>query len=104
MKLGKGIELLLEKVDTNKIIIKPADEGSMTVVMTPKDYWNMYYRHLSDTIFYNYLDNNDPPTIVQNRVDKFAEKYKLILTNNEYDFLTKRCHKICSLNYINQRK
>ena len=38
MKLGKGIELLLEKVDTNKIIIKPADEGSMTVVMTPKDY------------------------------------------------------------------
>ena len=27
-------------------------------------------------------------------VNKFAEKYKSILTNNEYDFLTKRCHKI----------
>ena len=27
-------------------------------------------------------------------VNKFAEKYKSILTNGEYDFLTKRCHKI----------
>ena len=27
-------------------------------------------------------------------VNKFAEKYKGILTNNEYEFLTKRCHKI----------
>ena len=33
--------------------------------MTPKDYWNMCYRHLSDTTFYNNLDNNDPSTIVQ---------------------------------------
>ena len=54
----------------------------------------MCYRHLSDTTFYNNLDNNDPSTIVQDRVNKFAEKYKSILTNNEYDFLTKRCHKI----------
>ena len=60
----------------------------------PKDYWNMCYRHLSDTTFYNNLDNNDPSTIVQDKVNKFAEKYKSILTNNEYDFLTKRCHKI----------
>ena len=36
----------------------------------------------------------DPSTIVQDRVNKFVEKYKSILTNNEYDFLTKRCHKI----------
>ena len=56
--------------------------------MTPKDYWNMCYRHLSDTTFYNNLDNNDPSTIVQDRVNKFAEKYKSILTNNEYNFLT----------------
>ena len=62
--------------------------------MTPKDYWNMCYRHLSDTTFYNNLDNNDPSTIVQDRVNKFAEKYKSILTNNEYVFLTKPCHKI----------
>ena len=54
----------------------------------------MCYRHLSDTTFYNNLDNNDPSTIVQDRVNKFAEKYKSILTNNEYDFLNKPCHKI----------
>ena len=52
--------------------------------MTPKDYWNMCYRHLSDTTFYNNLDNNDPSTIDQDRVNKFAEKCKSILTNNEY--------------------
>ena len=94
MNLRKGLELLLEKINTNKIIIKPADKGSITVVMTPKDYWNMCYRHLSDTTFYNNLDNNDPSTIFQDRVNKFAENYKSILANNEYDFLTKRCHKI----------
>ena len=54
----------------------------------------MCYRYLSDTTFYNKLGNNDPSTIVQDRVNKFAEKYKSILTNSEYDFLTKRCHKI----------
>ena len=62
--------------------------------MTPKDYRNMCYTHPSDTTFYNNVDNNDPSTIVQDRVYKFAEKYKSSLTNNEYEFLTKRCHKI----------
>ena len=73
----------------------------------------MCYRHHSDTAFYNNLNNNDPSTTVQDRVNKFAEEYKSVLTNNEYEFLTKRCHKIssfymlhklrkctCSLNYI----
>ena len=46
MNLRKGLESLLEKINTNKIIIKPADKGSITAVMTPKDYWNMCYRHL----------------------------------------------------------
>ena len=41
-----------------------------------------------------YLDNIDPSTIIQDIVYKFAEKCKLILTNNQYDFLTKRFHKI----------
>ena len=53
----------------------------------------MYRRHLSGAALYN-LDNIDPSTVIQDIVNKFAEKWKLILTNNEYDFLTKRCHKI----------
>ena len=54
----------------------------------------MCYRHHSDTTFYNNRNNNDPSTIVRDRVNKFAEKYKSILANNEYEFLSKRCHKI----------
>ena len=65
MNLRKGLELLIEKINTTKIIIKSADKGSIIVVMTPKDYWNMCYRHLSDTTFYDNLDNNDPSTVVQ---------------------------------------
>ena len=45
MNLRKGLELLLEKIILTKLI-KPADKESIIVVMTPKDYWNMCYRHL----------------------------------------------------------
>ena len=68
--------------------------------MTPTNYWNMCYKHLSDTILYNNLDSNDPPTIVQDRVNKFAEKYRAILANNEYEYLTKRCHEISNFNML----
>ena len=54
----------------------------------------MCYRHLSDIAFYNNLDYSDPSTIVPDKANKFAEKYKSVFTNNEYDFLTKRSHKI----------
>ena len=39
--------------------------------------------HFLDTTFSNNLDSNDPATIVQDRVNKFAEKIKSIFTNNE---------------------
>ena len=67
----------------------------------------MCYRHLSNTAFYNNVDNNDPSTIVQDRVNKFAEKYKSILINNEYDFPTKLFHKIsnfCMLSKLHKSK
>ena len=51
MNLRKGLELALEKNNTNKIIINLAGKGYIIVVMTPKDYWNMCYRHLSDKHF-----------------------------------------------------
>ena len=38
MNLRKHLELLLKKSNTNKIIIKPSDKGSMIAVMTPKEY------------------------------------------------------------------
>ena len=36
MNLREGLKLLLEKINTNKIIIKTADKGSIIVVMTPR--------------------------------------------------------------------
>ena len=81
MNLRKGLELLLEKNNTNKIIIKPADKGSIIVVMKPKDDWNMCYRHLSDTTFYNNLDNNNPSTIVQDGYKSIQKKSKSIKIN-----------------------
>ena len=36
MNLRKGLESIFEKNNTNKIFIKPADKGSIIVVMTPK--------------------------------------------------------------------
>ena len=35
----------------------------------------MCYSHLSDTTFFNNLDNNDKSAIVQGSVNKLAEKY-----------------------------
>ena len=49
MNLRKGLEF--EKINTNKTIITPADKWSVILVMTPKEYWNMCYRHLSDKHF-----------------------------------------------------
>ena len=46
MNLRKGLKLLLEKINSNKIVIKPGEKGSIIVVMTPKDYWNMCYRDI----------------------------------------------------------
>ena len=36
MNLREGLELLLEKVNTNKIIVKSANKRSIIVVMTPR--------------------------------------------------------------------
>ena len=94
MNLRKSLELLLKKINANKTIVKPADKVFITVVMTPNGYWNMCYRPFSDTKCFNNLDNNNPPTVVEDRVNKFAEKHKSILANKKYKFLTKHCHKI----------
>ena len=75
--LRTSLELLLKKININKIIIKPADKGSTIIAtMAPNDYWNMCYRPLSDIAFYNNLENNDLSAIVQEKVNKLAEKYK----------------------------
>ena len=43
------------------------------------------------------LNDTDPPNIAQHRVKQFPDKYKPMLTLKEYNFLTKKKHKISNL-------
>ena len=43
------------------------------------------------------LNDTDPSNIVQQRVTQFADKYKPMPTLKEYNYLTKRKHKISNL-------
>ena len=53
--LRDGINSPLMKIRSNEIIIKPADNGSIVVVMMPKYYWTMCQSHLNNEQYYAYL-------------------------------------------------
>ena len=44
----------MTKIRANEIIIKPADKGSIVVVMTPEFYWKMCQSHLNNEQYYRY--------------------------------------------------
>ena len=70
-------------------VIKPADKGSGTVVMSRKDYMNECYRQLNDNKFYEKLDKDPTQTIdtrarillgrllKENEIDSDTYKYLL---------------------------
>ena len=95
--LRKGLDSLIKKIENKEIIIKPADKGSIIVIMSPDYYWNICHTHISDTSYYRMLNDTDPSNIVQQRVTQFADKHKPMLTLKEYNYLTKRKHKISNL-------
>ena len=41
--LRDGLNSLMTKIRSNKIIIKPADKGSIVVVMTSEYYWTITF-------------------------------------------------------------
>ena len=47
--LRKGLDFLIWKIENKKIIVKPADKGSIIVVMSPDYYWNVCDSPISDT-------------------------------------------------------
>ena len=95
--LRKGLDSLIKKFENKDIIIKPADNGSIIVIMSPDYYRNICQSHISGTSYYRMLDGTDPSNIVQQRVTQFTEKYKSMLTLKEYNYLTKRKQKISNL-------
>ena len=65
--------------------------------MSTDNYWNICQSHTSDTLHYRMLNDTYPSNIVQQRVTQFSKKYKPLLTLKEYNYLTKRKHKISNL-------
>ena len=65
--------------------------------MSPDHYRNICQSHISDTTYYRILYETDLSNFVQQRVTQFTDKYKSMLTLKEYDYLTKRKHKISNL-------
>ena len=65
--------------------------------MSPDYYWNISQSHISNISYCRFLNDIDASNIVQQRVTQFADKYKPMLTLKEYNYLTKRKHKISNL-------
>ena len=81
--LRKRLDSLIRKIENKEIIIKPADKGSIIVIMSPDIYWNISRSHVSDISYYRVLNDSEPWNIVQQRVTQFANTYKVMLTLKE---------------------
>ena len=82
------------KIRSNEIIIKPADNGSIVVVMMPKYYWTMCQSHLNNEQYYAYLK------AVFEKIINYTDKYHIILTINDYEYLINHNYKISDF-YMN---
>ena len=92
----------MTKVRSNEIIIKPADKGSIVVIMSSEYYWTMCQSHLNNEQYYWCLFENDPSLIVNQKIISYTNKYCSILTDNEYEYLINRNYKISNF-YMNPK-
>ena len=93
--LRGSLQSLMDKVKKQDIVIKPADKGSIIVLMSPEYYWQMCCRHLYEGNHYEIVES-DPSELVADRVTRFAEKHKSLLTANEFEYLAKEPCKIAN--------
>ena len=91
-----ALERLIGRVNRGEIVIKPADKGAITVVMNPDFYLEMCLRHLDDVNYYTKI-TEDPSNLVLTRVTEFANKYKSMLTVNEYNHLIHSSYKMSNI-------
>ena len=92
--LQTALENLTKKVNDGELIVKSADKGDVTVVMSTEFYRNICMNELKKEKFYRPLGRTDPSRTVLNDVKNFARQYKNVLTEKEYQFLTNNEYKM----------
>ena len=87
--MSKSDKIGLDSLLSNKsIVIKEADKGSAIVIMNKEYYKDNIERLLGDALTCMQLMENSDNKIM-NKINKFADKHKDILTTNEIKYLTK---------------
>ena len=72
--------------DDNSIIIKQADKGGASVIMSKENYKSMVERILNDEVYYTKLKTN-PEKDLQMKYKRFLKNYKSHMTEKEMDYL-----------------
>ena len=94
--LQEAQKSIIEKVTNMEIVIKSADKGSITVIMSADYYYNMCMYKLNKNTVYKRLNNTNPSNLVYKKVVEFANRYKSVLTPKEHQFLTKKEYRIAN--------
>ena len=77
-------------------MIKSADKGDVTVIMSSEYYYNMCMNELNKEQVYKRMGKNDPSKLVYRKVLEFANRYKDTLTKKEYQFLTQKEYRMAN--------
>ena len=94
--IREALQTLTDKVTNKEIVIKSADKGDVTVIMTTKYYADMCMNELNKEKVYKRLGKTNPSNVVNREVLEFANRHRGILTAKEYQFLTKKEYKMAN--------
>ena len=93
-ELQTGLQSLMDRISRGEIIIKSADKGDVTVVMSRDYYLSMCMHELSKPEFYKIHEGRDPSARILALVRRFAKKHTSILTPKEVDFLINKNYRM----------
>ena len=93
---SRALKELERKVEKTEVVIKSADKGDITVVMSPQYYRKMCEYELQKNNFYKSIGSRNPESRVLQIVKDFAVKYKSLLTAKEFEYITKRTYRMAN--------
>ena len=92
--LQEAHRTLVEKVENMEIVVKSADKGEVTVIMSTNYYYEVCMNELNKEKVYKWLGKANPSNLVYKKVVDFANRHKNVLTKKEYQFLTETKYRI----------